>query len=183
MRWYEKGVCLIATAALLASPARAQQGAGPTEIPAAAAADVQSIDAVMKAVYDVISGPAGQPRDWDRMRSLFVPGARLIPVGRNASGQVGHNVTDVEGFISRSDPYFQENGFFEREIARRVERFGHIAHAFSTYESYHNTEDAEPFVRGINSFQLYYDDERWWIVTIYWEAESPDLPIPKEYLP
>ncbi|UCF21606.1 MAG: hypothetical protein JSU87_05065 [Gemmatimonadota bacterium] len=136
----------------------------------------------MAAVYDAISGPAG-PRDWDRFRSLFVPEGRLIAVGRNREGQVGKQVMEVEDYITRADPYFSENGFFEREIARTTEHFGHIAHAFSTYESRGSADDPEPFARGINSFQLLNDGERWWVVTIYWEAEAPDLLIPDKYLP
>ncbi len=165
----------------VAQPALAQEGAK-TEIPAAAPADVESIDAIMAAVYDAISGPAG-PRDWERFRSLFIPEGRLIAVGRNREGQVGKQVMEVEDYISRADPYFRENGFFEREIARTTEQFGHIAHAFSTYESRNGVDDPEPFARGINSFQLMNDGERWWVVSIYWEAEAPDLLIPDKYLP
>jgi hypothetical protein len=152
------------------------------EIPAADPADVESIDAILTAVYDVISGPAGL-RDWDRFRSLFIPEARLIQVGPNQDGVFDSYVRDPEGFIEGADPYFRENGFFEREIARSVDEFGHIAHAFSTYASFHNADDPEPFNRGINSFQLMNDGRRWWVVTIYWQHESPAFPIPDRYLP
>ena len=176
---------IIGLAALLLplmGQARAQEKAGRDEVPAADPAEVESIDAIIGAVYDAISGPAGE-RDWDRMRSLFAPGGRLIPVGRDQQGEVTMNVLDIDGFIAQADPYIQQNAFFERELRRRTERFGHIAHAFSTYASYHSAEDAEPFTRGINSFQLMYDGKRWWIVTVFWEAESPDNPIPEGYLP
>jgi hypothetical protein len=76
----------------------------------------------------------------------------------------------------------ERNGFFEKEIARRTEQFGHIAHVWSTYESRHQADDPEPFMRGINSIQLIYDDTRWWIITIYWEHEGVDSPIPERYL-
>jgi hypothetical protein len=136
----------------------------------------------MAAVYDVISGPAGQKRDWDRMRSLFIPGARLIPTGPRRDGSYGSTAVDVEGYISRSAPLLEKNGFFEKEIARRTEIYGHIAHVFSTYESRHKAEDPEPFARGINSFQLMNDGKRWWVVTIFWEGEDPSNPIPDKYL-
>ncbi len=147
----------------------------------ARAADVASIDAIVAAVYDVISGPAGQNRDWDRMRSLFIPGARLIPVAQ-AGELKSARVLSVEDYIARSSTTLEKNGFFERQIARRMEKFGHIAHIFSTYESRRKADDPAPFARGINSFQLMNDGKRWWIVTIFWEAESPDNPIPAEYL-
>ena len=150
------------------------------------AADVESIDAIVTAAYDSISGPAGL-RDWNRVRSLFMPGARLIPTGSapgamNANDKIAPQVLDIEGYIVRSADYVEKNGFFEREIARRTEQFGHIAHVWSTYESHHKTDDPRPFMRGINSIQLMHDGARWWIVTIYWQHEGPDNPIPKKYV-
>ena len=151
-------------------------------IPAARAADVASIDAIVASVYDVISGPAGQKRDWDRMRSLFIPGARLVPVNGQAGEARAARVLSVEDYIARSSAVLEKQGFFERERARRLEKFGHIAQAFSTYESRRKADDPAPFSRGINSFQLMNDGMRWLIVTIFWEAEGPDNPIPPEYL-
>jgi len=92
------------------------------------------------------------------------------------------NRAAVEGFIARVEPFFQENGFYEKEIARRTEQFGNIAHVWSTYESRHHEDDPEPFMRGINSIQLFNDGKRWWIVSIYWQQESADAPIPEKYL-
>ena len=143
----------------------------------AAPADVDSIDAIMAAVYDVISGDAGVPRDWDRMRSLFHEDARLIAVGADG----GTRVMSVEDYIETGGPFLLQ-GFHEREIFRKQERFGNVVHAWSTYEG-RRTLDEAPMLRGVNSFQLLYRDGRWWIVTIFWQAESEDLPLPDEYLP
>lgn len=162
--------------------ANAPQTPTPQTVPAANPADVASMDAIMRAVYDVISGPAGQKRDWNRMRSLFIPGARLIPTGQRPTGETAARVIDVEGYISRSGDYLEKNGFFEREAARRTEQFGNIAHVFSTYESRHKADDANPFARGINSFQLMNDGKRWWVVTIFWQEETPSNPLPQKYL-
>jgi hypothetical protein len=150
--------------------------------PEAAPADVESIDAIVLAVYDVISGPAGEKRDWDRMRSLFIDDARLIPTGRRQDGKGGHRVMTVEEYITGSGSWLEENGFFETEISRRTDRFGNIAQVFTAYESRRAADDAEPFMRGINSFQLWNDGDRWWVVTIFWENETPGTPIPQEYL-
>ena len=145
-------------------------------------ADVASLDAIMKSVYDVISGDAGKVRDWDRFSSLFHKDARLIPSGKNPqTGVVGARAFTPEEYKTRAAGAFAKEGFFEREIARRVEIYGNIAHVFSTYESRHSLTD-KPFARGINSFQLLNDGKRWWVVTIYWEAETPENPIPKKYL-
>src|SRR5438309_9031904 len=150
-------------------------------------ADVASIDAIITAAYDVISGPVGRKRDWNRLRSLFIPGARLIPTAQNAGeinvdGKIAPQLLDIEGYIARVGDYLEKSGFFEREIARRTEQFGHIAHVWSTYESRHRTDDPEPFMRGINSIQLFYDGNRWWIVNIYWQQENVEDPIPEKYL-
>jgi hypothetical protein len=153
------------------------------DAPAANPADVASIDAIVTSAYNAISGPAGKKRDWDRERSLYYPGARLIPTAKpGANDGLAPQILDVEGFIARVEPYFAEHGFFEKEIARRTEQFGHIAQVWSTYESRHNADDPEPFVRGINSIQLFYDGNRWWIVNIYWQQESAEDPIPEDYL-
>ena len=146
-------------------------------------AEVKSMDAIIAALYDVISGPAGKKRDWDRFRSLFVAGARLIPATKRPDGMFEARVLDPKGFVTRTSPFFKKQGFYEREISRKVERFGQIAHVFSTYDSRHSADDKTPFARGINSIQLLNDGKRWWIVTIYWDSERPDNPLPPQYLP
>lgn len=146
-------------------------------------ADVSTLDGIMKAVYDVISGDVGKERDWARFRTLFHENARLIPTGKNAqTGVIAARVLSPEEYIARANPMLVKDGFFEREIARRVEQYGNIVHVFSTYESKHKLDDKTPFARGINSFQLYNDGKRWWVVTIFWQSETPDNPIPKKYL-
>jgi hypothetical protein len=149
------------------------------------ASDVESIDAIITAAYDVISGPAGKKRDWNRERSLFYPGARLIPTasvpGRN-DVDLEPQILDVEGYIARAEPLLEKAGFYEKEIVRRTEQFGRIAQVWSAYESRLDPNDPEPFMRGINSIQLFNDGRRWWILSIYWQHETAAYPIPKEYL-
>jgi len=146
-------------------------------------ADVATIDAIIAAAYDGISGPAGKKRDWDRERSLYFPGARLIPTAKAGENvDLAPQILDVDGFIARVEPYFEKSGFYEKEIARRTEQFGRLAQVWSTYESRHDPADPEPFMRGINSIQLFNDGNRWWIVNIYWQQESDEDPIPAKYL-
>ena len=146
--------------------------------------DVESIDGIIAAAYDVISGPAGKKRDWNRERSLFYPGARIIPTasvpGRN-DVELEPQLLDVEMYIARVEPLLQQ-GFYESEIARCTEEFGRIAHVWSTYESRYDLSDPEPFMRGINSFQLFNDGIRWWILSVYWQHESTQHSIPQKYL-
>lgn len=145
--------------------------------------DVATLDSIMKAVYDVISGDAGKPRDWDRFRTLFHKDARLIPTNKNAQSSVfGARALTPEDYINRVEPVFAKDGFHERELARHVDIYGNIAQVFSTYHAFRKSDDKTPFLRGINSFQLLNDGTRWWVVTIYWQAETPDNKIPKKFL-
>ena len=159
--------------------------ASPTQtmaaLPPANPADVTTMDAIVASLYDVISGPPGS-RNWDRFRSLFVSGARLIPTGARPTGEVGSRVLTPDEYIQRSAPRLEKDGFFEREVSRRLEKFGNIAHIFSTYESRHKADDVKPFARGINSIQLMNDGKRWWIVTIFWQGEDEKNPLPEKYL-
>jgi hypothetical protein len=164
-----------------ASPPPAAQPA-PAPVAAARAADVESIDGIVAALYDVISGPAGKPRDWDRMRSLFAPEARLMIAVPHPDGSFALRTLTVEDYIGRNSKAFATMGFFERELARTSDSFGQIAQVFSTYESRHAAGDAKPFQRGINSLQLVNDGKRWWVVNLVWRAEDERLPLPERYL-
>lgn len=82
----------------------------------------------------------------------------------------------------QAGPNLEKDGFFEKEIGRKIEQFGNIMHVFSTYESRRKAEEAKPFMRGINSIQLWNDGKRWWIVNVLWQSESPQSPIPEKYI-
>ena len=149
-------------------------------VPAAAPADVESIESILAALYAVISGDPGQARDWNRFRSLFVPTARMMPLVPRPDGQVGVRMLMPNDYVASSGPLLLEKGFHEREIARRIERFGALAHVFSTYEA--RIVKDEHTMRGINSIQLMHDGKRWWIVSLMWETASEQLPLPAQYL-
>ena len=177
-------VLLFLTITIGAAVSAKSQTATPSPTPPAVAAnlaDVATVDATITAVYDVISGPAGT-RNWDRFRSLFIPGARLIPTSVSKTGEAGSRVLSVEDYIQRAGANFEKQAFYERQVSFRMERFGNIAHVFSTYESRRGKDDPKPFVRGINSIQLMNDGKRWWIVTIFWQGEDEKNPLPAEYL-
>jgi hypothetical protein len=172
-----------------AAPARPVGSiAGHPGWPVAKPDDVKSPEAILNAVYGVISGGKGQARDWDRMRSLFVPDARLVPAvaASAANGGAAHSdviMLSVDGYIERSGSRLTSDGFFERSIHNEMEQFGNIVQVWSTYESRHSPDDVKPFARGINSFQLLKDGDRYWVVNIFWDSETPAKPIPAKYLP
>jgi hypothetical protein len=145
--------------------------------------DLKSIDGVITALYGVISGPAGQKRDWDRFKALFAPGARLVPTRppQGADSAV-IRMWSPDDYVVQAGPRLERDGFFEREIGRVMEHYGNIVQVFSAYDSKRNASDEKPFARGINSIQLWNDGKRWWVVTIFWQGETPDNPIPSKYL-
>jgi hypothetical protein len=171
---------LAAAALLLAAPTPAPAAADPDP---PVVADVASVDAIVAALYDVISGPAGEARDWDRFVHLFHPDAgRLVGMSRNPAGEIVYRVLTPQEYADLSGPSLEARGFFEVEIGHEEHRFGNMAHRFSAYEARRTLEDPEPFMRGINSIQALHDGERWWIVTVLWDQERADNPIPDRYL-
>lgn len=151
------------------------------QTPAARPDDVRGLDEIIHAFYDVISGPAGAPRQWQRDSTLYIPGVRFVAMTARRGRPVAV-VTDHAGFIANTDSVFVRYGFFEREIHRVTKRFGNIVHVFSTYE-YRTTAGGPVEGRGVNSIQLYWDGDRWWIAGATWDGERPDNPIPPEFLP
>ena len=143
---------------------------------------VKTLDSTIKTLYNVISGEAGVKRDWELFKFLFTKDAKLIPSGKNKEGKVSYKYMTPDDYIKTSGTWLEENGFFEKEIGRKTETFGNMAHVFSTYEAYKSASDQEPFMRGINSIQLIFDGNRWWIINIYWTGETKENPIPKKYL-
>jgi hypothetical protein len=148
-----------------------------SRVPPAKTEDVKSIDAILRAVYDVISGPAGA-RDWNRFHALCVPEARLTSTTKSAASSAPRLLT-VDEYIQHAEKYFTTHAFYESAIVNRVQRFGNIAQVFSSYES-RNAPNEKPFARGINSIQLFYDGSRWWVLSILWDEESPANPLPPE---
>ncbi|MCB1050721.1 MAG: hypothetical protein KDC71_08975 [Acidobacteria bacterium] len=139
------------------------------------------MDSIVTALYDVISGPVGQARDWDRFRNLFWDGAPIQIIGPRKDGGFGMRNLSLDDYITHSGPVLIENGFTEREIYRRTQQWGQMAQIFSTYEGHMAKTDMT--VRGINSIQLMHDGSRWWVVSILFEAERNDLPLDPTYLP
>jgi hypothetical protein len=179
------GLLTAANAGFARPPEKRQTAQAPAaavaDVPAANAKDVATLDAMVTAVYDVISGPPG-PRDWNRFNSLFAPDARLIAVTTpKDGGKPSLVVMTPKGYEQRAGKHFLEHGFFEHEIGRKTDSFGAMTHIYTTYES-RETKDGKPIDRGINSMEFFYDGTRWWCVQIYWDSERPGNPIPEKYL-
>ena len=130
----------------------------------------------------MISGPAGKPREWSRDRTLYIRDVRFVSMSVDKHGKPVARISSHQEFVDDSDAGLVREGFDEREIHRVTERFGNIAHVFSTYET--RKAPGGPLLgRGINSIELFWDGSRWWIAGAIWDDERPGNPIPKEYLP
>ena len=165
---------------LLALPATAQE---------ADPADVVSPEAIVAATYASIQRAPGEPFDWDRYRTLFIPEATMLPNAEQTGGQ--NRTLSADGFVDWIQGYYDDNdliggpddrGFSEEEVHRVIHRYGDIATVFSTYEK-HFWGETEVLGRGINAFQLVFREGRWWVVSIAWDEENGAGPVPAEYRP
>ena len=145
------------------------------------AEDVATVDGIVKAYYDVITGPAGTPRQWGRDRSLYIPNVRFVATGIATEGPYAR-VMEHQAFVDASDAGMVRDGFYEREVHRVTRSYGNIVQVFSTYEE-RRTVDGPVQGRGINALQLFWDGTRWWIASAIWFDEDPAHPIPKDFLP
>jgi hypothetical protein len=174
------------SAAPPAAPARPQPGdphqtaaSLADQVPPAAPEDVKSPEAIVAACYSVISGPAGE-RNWERFRSLFIPAARLSSSSVLPSGAQSILLLTVDDYVRLAGAGFSKMGFYENSIHNEVRTFGDVGQIFSSYES-RRAPAEQPFQRGINSFQMIYDGHRWWIISIAWDDERKDNPLPPEF--
>ncbi|GHA64455.1 hypothetical protein [Pontibacter akesuensis] len=165
-------ILLLATSVLYTS--KAQQTAAPQ-------ADVASIEAITAAGLKIISGPKGQQRDMEAFKALFLPNAQMGGVFYKGDSSFVR-LTTVENFADRNGPAYAEMGFYENQLALRIERFGKLATAFQTYETRMGSPTGKVEDRGVNTYQLVYDQGRWWIASLLFTPETATQPIPKKYL-
>jgi ketosteroid isomerase-like protein len=146
----------------------------------ASPADVSSIDGIVKAFYEVISGAPGVQRQWSRDKTLYAPDVRFVAMSKE-NAKVRAGLMNHNAYVNSSNEFFVKEGFIEREIGRKVQQFGNIAHVFSAYE-WETSGERKQKGRGVNSIELYNDGARWWISAVSWDEERGDNPIPKELL-
>lgn len=142
--------------------------------------DTRSVESTVLALYDVISGEPGSPRNWDRFKNLFKPEARLIPTRKDDQGNLTIKAMTPDEYVQLFSSRIS-TGFFERELSRKVEEYGTVIHVFSTYET-KEKKDGPVTNRGINSIQLFKDKDRYYVVNIFWCAESMGFALPDKYL-
>lgn len=138
--------------------------------------DAADIQTTLDALYAVISGPVGQARDFEHMRTLFVDGAAMGAVSAGESGNGAGRIITLDQYIERSGPWLVENGFVERETRNEIDVWGEIASVRSAYEGV-NGVTGEVFLIGVNFITLYKIEGEWKIASILWRTETEDWPI------
>jgi len=133
--------------------------------------DVASPQAIIAAIYEILSARAGEERDWDRWRSLHAPGARLMPIEKDESGVVRPRMFSPDEYIESRRSLLASGDFYEWETAREERRSGRMAHVWSSYDAA-RTPMGSPIRRGVNSIQLWDDGSRWWVLSVTWDAEN-----------
>jgi len=131
--------------------------------------DVSSIDGIIKAYYEVVSGPAGERADAVRDKTLHHPDAWVAISDEDSSGAPVVTVMSLGGYYGENAP--RKEGFWEWETDRVVHRSGNMVHVWSSYASA-RTEGGEPFDRGVNSITLFFDGTRWWIMGWMYDASA-----------
>lgn len=184
MRRFGVVAAFAVASSVVATTTGAQERVKPAEavIFAAREADVTTVDSVVAALYASISGPVGEPRQWDRLASLFHHEGRLIPTACDVDGRCVAHPATPQDYRRTADVFMVFEGFREREVARRTMRFGNVAQVWSTYESFRRSV-LLPFTRGVNAITLTWDGRRWWVMSVTWDEERRGLALPGEYLP
>ena len=185
----EIAACLLACILLVSPNAGTGQAAKPgtphvkiSDIPARPD-DVATIDGIMKAYYEIVSGPAGQPRQWDRDRTLYIPQIRFVVISEDAEGKISTRSMSHQEFVDSTTAALGNSAFYEHEVHRITHRFGNVAHVLSTAEQ-RTTPDGPILSHSIDSVELFWDGHRWWITNAnIWPGELPSRPLTKEFLP
>ncbi len=145
--------------------------------------NTSSIENIVSSIYEVVSGKKGEERNWELMKIIFHPDARLIMNYTNKEGEHEIYFYSVEDYISTFREGLKQSDLYEKDVKNQIDVFGNMAQVFSTFKSYKSKTDEEPFKKGMASIQLFNDGERWWVLSMYWKNESEDSKIPSEYLP
>jgi hypothetical protein len=149
--------------------------------------DNATLDLLLRALYEGVSHGESSEPDWHRLEPLFVPGARLMPPRH--PGDASWKALSFDEFreavragIATRRQDGKPTGFFEREIGRETNAYGDLTTVLSAYEARFRRDDEKPFLRGVNAIQIVAEGNRWAILSLAWDTEGPDNPIPERLL-
>ncbi len=151
-----------------------------TTVSAPALAQQSTPGETLDSLYDVISGPVGEARDWDRFRGLFVDGARMTIVVPQEDGSNRIVTLSPEDYVERAGPNLVENGFTEVELDRRTYHYGGMATILSTYEGIYQSTGGVMAV-GLNTLVIVREGEDWKVASIAWRAADEDWPLDRAF--
>lgn len=134
----------------------------------------------VEALYEVISGPVGEPRDWDRFRAMFLDGAQMTVLAPMPGDGERVVTLTVEEYVSRNGERLTEMGFTEAETRRQTHIYGGLATILSAYEAT-RSDRGETFATGVNTIVLARQDGVWKVASLAWRSETPDWPIERAF--
>jgi hypothetical protein len=148
-------------------------------LPISGFSQTESVDAITKNVVKVISKTKDQKHDWKAFRNLFHPEARIAILNHGDDFPDAYEYVTLNDFVEMMDEQYDGVGFEEVEISKVINEYNGIAHAFQSFEGH--VLESDESGRGINSYELVYYDNRWWITSLLWTLEDDSHPIPEKY--
>ena len=142
--------------------------------------DIKSIDGITNLMLDILSGPQGEKRDWELYKSLFSEGATMHIVNPNAPIGKQMKTIPIDEFVEKYSAAYSRDGFFEEATGLVVNEFNGVANAFQSFYCKNLIGTYEN--RGVNTYQLIFADDRWWITNIAFANETEESKVPKKYL-
>ncbi|WP_306015579.1 hypothetical protein [Oceanicaulis sp. MMSF_3324] len=134
----------------------------------------------VEALYDVISGPVGEARDWDRFRAMFLDGAQMTVLAPMPEGEERVVTLTIEDYVSRNAGRLSEMGFTEAETRRQTHVYGGLATVLSAYEAI-RADTGETFATGVNTIVLARQDGVWKVASLAWRSETEDWPVERAF--
>ncbi len=141
---------------------------------------VKSIKGITDKMLDLISVEIGEDVNWDEYRNLFLPRSQKYFIRKGKDGRINVRSMNLEEFIRNVGPLYARDGFEEYSIGLEINEFNGIANVFQSFYCKNLKGTYEK--RGINSFQLIYADDRWWIASTTFSNESEDSPLPEKFI-
>jgi hypothetical protein len=146
--------------------------------------DLNTVNGIIHSLYNAISGSSGQDRDWSSFRTLFAENARMYIAVPNKDNNTSLRCITPAEYIERNKTRLADIGFNETELYRITNSYGAGTQILSTYETHFlNKNGEQEITQGINNIQLYFDGQRYYIVSIFWDGNAKNIQVPDRYLP
>ncbi|SCZ00860.1 nuclear transport factor 2 family protein [Alkaliphilus peptidifermentans] len=122
--------------------------------------------------YKIISGSAGERRNWNEFKSLFFSeDSSLASMKYNADKECITKGMDVESYIVGLCDFLKSNDFYEYGFNYEIKVIGSIASVYSEYAAKRKKEDSNIIKSGVNLVQLIHNGHEWKIHSMLWQDQ------------